>query len=43
MISKTRMVAAAAAVIAFAALSAARAEDAKPTDEGKGAEFKAKK
>lgn len=43
MISKTRLVAAIAALFAFAALSTVRAEDTKPADEGKGAEFKGKK
>jgi hypothetical protein len=42
MISKTRLLTAALAVFVFA-LCAARAEDVKPTDEGKGAEFKGKK
>jgi hypothetical protein len=42
MISKTRPIAA-AALFALAGLSAVRADDAKPTDEGKGAEFKGKK
>jgi hypothetical protein len=43
MISKTRLIATVAAVFALAALSMVRADDVKPADEGKGAEFKGKK
>ena len=43
MFSKIRLVAVATALFALATLSTSRADDAKPTDEGKGAEFKGKK
>jgi hypothetical protein len=39
---KTRVALAAVAAFALAALGSARAEDVKPTDEGKAAEFKGK-
>ena len=43
MISMTRLTAVTLALFALATFSAVRAEDAKPTDEGKGADFKPKK
>jgi hypothetical protein len=43
MMLKLRLVAATAVVFALTALCAVRAEEVKPSDEGKGAEFKGKK
>jgi hypothetical protein len=43
MLSMTRIMASAAIAFAFTMLGALRAEDAKPIDGGKGAEFKSKK
>jgi hypothetical protein len=43
MMSKAWFVGATAALFAFTTLSAVRADDVKPTDEGKGTEFKGKK
>ena len=43
MVTMSRFMILVVAVLASVAVSAARAEDAKPMDEGKGSEFKAKK